>query len=90
MTPIISNELNLFAQELQYFLYPVFLQDIAKQVGFVQRSSKYQANESSNTAGVKIQLEYDLLSGQFLNVILFKTWKSFFEIDECKNIKRER
>ena len=22
--------------------------------------------------------------------ILFKTWKSFFEIDECKNIKRER
>ena len=23
---------------------------------------------SSNTAGVKIQLEYDLLSGQFLNV----------------------
>lgn len=22
--------------------------------------------------------------------ILFKTWKSFFEIDECKNIKRKR
>ena len=22
--------------------------------------------------------------------ILFKTWKSFFEIDECKNMKRER
>ena len=22
--------------------------------------------------------------------ILFKTWKSFFEIDECKNIKKER
>ncbi|MBE7106621.1 IS4 family transposase [Bacillus cereus] len=171
MNPIISNELNLFAQELQYFLSRVALQDIAKQVGFVQRSSKYQANElialcvwlsqeiastsltqlcsqleastgvlmrseglnqrfnpaavaflrevftslltqklcsnhslsvhmistfnririldatvfqlpdhfatdyqgsggSSNTAGVKIQLEYDLLSGQFLNVQL--------------------
>ncbi|ASL62446.1 IS4 family transposase [Bacillus cereus] len=171
MNPIISNELNLFAQELQYFLSPAVLQDIAKQVGFVQRSSKYQANElialcvwfsqeiastslaqlcsqlevstgvlmspeglnqrfnpaavaflrevftslltqkicsnhslsahvisafnririldatvfqlpdhfatdyqgsggSSNTAGVKIQLEYDLLSGQFLNVQL--------------------
>jgi len=42
MNPIISNELNLFAQELQYFLSPVVLQDIAKQVGFVQRSSKYQ------------------------------------------------
>ncbi len=45
MNPIISNELNLFAQELQYFLSPIVLQDIAKQVGFVQRSSKYQANE---------------------------------------------
>ncbi len=171
MNLIISNELNLFVQELHYFLSPVGLQDIAKQVGFVQRSSKYQANElialcvwlsqeiastsltqlcsrleastgvlmspeglnqrfnpaavtflrevftslltqklcsnqslsahmistfnririfdatvfqlpnhfstdyqgsggSSNTAGVKIQLEYDLLSGQFLNVQL--------------------
>ncbi|MGG0301739.1 hypothetical protein ABEY59_25745 [Bacillus albus] len=45
MNPIISNELNLFAQELQYFLSPIVLQDIAKQIGFVQRSSKYQANE---------------------------------------------
>ncbi|EAO57126.1 Transposase [Bacillus thuringiensis serovar israelensis ATCC 35646] len=45
MNPIISNRLNLFAQELQYFLSPVVLQDIAKQVGFVQRSSKYQAKE---------------------------------------------
>jgi hypothetical protein len=45
MNPIISNELNLFAQELQYFLSPVVLQDIAKKVGFVQRCSKYQANE---------------------------------------------
>lgn len=48
MNPIISNELNLFAQELQYFLSPEVLQDIAKQVGFVQRSSKYQANEHSS------------------------------------------
>jgi hypothetical protein len=34
MNLIISNELNLFAQELQYSLSPVVLQDIAKQVGF--------------------------------------------------------
>ncbi|HFK1743107.1 TPA: IS4 family transposase, partial [Bacillus cereus] len=45
MKPIILNRLNLFAQELQYFLSPVVLQDIAKQVGFVQRSSKYPAKE---------------------------------------------
>lgn len=34
-------------------------------------ASDYQGSgESSNTAGVKIQLEYDLLSGQFHNVQL--------------------
>ena len=41
----LSEELQLFAQELQRFLSPIVLQDIAKQVGFVQRSSKYQADE---------------------------------------------
>ncbi|CAK6474908.1 transposase for insertion sequence element D [Peribacillus simplex] len=45
MNSIISNELNLFTQELQYFLSPVVLQAVSKQVGFVQRSSKYHANK---------------------------------------------
>jgi len=45
MNPIRSNELNLFAQELRACLSPAVLQDIAKRVGFVQRASKYQANE---------------------------------------------
>ncbi len=40
-----SEELHLFSQELQRFLSPIVLQKIAKQVGFVQRSSKYQADE---------------------------------------------
>ncbi|WP_442712689.1 IS4 family transposase [Bacillus toyonensis] len=83
-------------------------------------SSHYQSSGgSSHTAGVKIQLEYDLLSGKFLHVyvgegrendkifgstslqiirpkdlyirdFLFKTWKSFFQIDKCKEIKKER
>lgn len=44
MNPIVSSELTLFAKELQRFLSPIVLQEIAKQVGFVQRSSKYQAN----------------------------------------------
>jgi hypothetical protein len=171
MDLLLSKKLQLFSQELQRLLSPVVLQYIAKQVGFVKRSSKYQADElialcvwlsqevastsltqlcsrleastgvlispeglnqrfnpaavaflrkvftslltqklcatqslssditsifkririldatvfqlpdsfatdyqgsggSSNTAGVKIQLEYDLLSGQFLNVQL--------------------
>ena len=41
----LSEELHLFSQELQHFLSPIVLQEIAKQVGFVQRSSKYQADE---------------------------------------------
>ncbi|MDF9759560.1 hypothetical protein OKW24_001333 [Peribacillus simplex] len=44
MNPITFSELTLFAQELQRFLSPIVLQETAKQVGFVQRSSKYQAN----------------------------------------------
>ena len=44
MNQIVSSELTLFAQELQRFLSPIVLQETAKQVGFVQRSSKYQAN----------------------------------------------
>lgn len=45
MNPIRSNELNLFVQGLRACLSPAVLQDIAKRVGFVQRASKYQANE---------------------------------------------
>ncbi|WP_108308305.1 IS4 family transposase, partial [Metalysinibacillus jejuensis] len=45
MHQILSNELNLFAQELRDCLSPTVLQDIAKRVGFVKRASKYQANE---------------------------------------------
>ncbi len=41
----LSEELNLFLEELQRLLSLVVLQDIAKQVGFVQRTSKYQAKE---------------------------------------------
>lgn len=44
VNPITSSELTLFAQELQRFLSPIVLKEIAKQVGFVQRSSKYQAD----------------------------------------------
>ncbi|MCM3169694.1 IS4 family transposase [Peribacillus frigoritolerans] len=45
MNPIVSSELTLFAKELQRFLSPLVLQETAKQMGFVQRSSKYQAAE---------------------------------------------
>jgi hypothetical protein len=45
MNPIISSELTLFAQEIQRFLSPIVLKETAQKVGFVKRSSKYQADE---------------------------------------------
>ncbi len=45
MNDVISEELTLFAQELQRFLSPAILQKMAKETGFVRRNSKYQANE---------------------------------------------
>src|SRR3954454_362293 len=45
MNSIISEELTLFAQELKRFLSPAILQKMAKEIGFVRRASKYQANE---------------------------------------------
>ncbi|TCW43367.1 hypothetical protein EC917_1442 [Bacillus thuringiensis] len=41
----VSDELQLFAQEIQNFLSPNFLRDLARDVGFVQRTSKYQAKD---------------------------------------------
>ncbi len=41
----ISDELQLFVQEIQNFLSPNFLRDLARDVGFVQRTSKYQAKD---------------------------------------------
>ncbi|SDY94965.1 MULTISPECIES: hypothetical protein [unclassified Bacillus (in: firmicutes)] len=45
MSISVSNELQLFAQEIQSFLFPNTLQDLASDVGFVQRTSKYQAKD---------------------------------------------
>uniref|UniRef100_UPI00402A9685 IS4 family transposase n=1 Tax=Bacillus sp. DX2.2 TaxID=3073452 RepID=UPI00402A9685 len=41
----ISDELQLFAQEIQSLLSPNILQNLARDVGFVQRKSKYQAQD---------------------------------------------
>ncbi|MDQ0884600.1 hypothetical protein QFZ73_005739 [Peribacillus sp. V2I11] len=45
MSREISDELTLFSQELQRSLAPQALQELAKKVGFVQRTSKYQAKD---------------------------------------------
>ncbi|MDA1532235.1 MULTISPECIES: IS4 family transposase [unclassified Bacillus cereus group] len=45
MSISVYDELQLFAQEIQRFLSPNALQDVARDVGFVQRLSKYQAKD---------------------------------------------
>ncbi|EJR31657.1 hypothetical protein III_05315 [Bacillus mycoides] len=45
MSISVSDELQLFAQEIQSFLSPNILQTLARDVGFVQRTSKYQAKD---------------------------------------------
>ncbi len=41
----VSDELKLFAQEIQSFLSSNILRDFARDVGFVQRTSKYQVKD---------------------------------------------
>ncbi|MEB9857449.1 IS4 family transposase, partial [Bacillus cereus] len=45
MSVSVSNELQLFAQEIQSALSPNALRNLARDVGFVQRTSKYQAKD---------------------------------------------
>ncbi|HDR4903197.1 TPA: IS4 family transposase [Bacillus cereus] len=45
MSISVSDELQLFAQEIQNLLSPNFLRDLARDVGFVQRTSKYQEKD---------------------------------------------
>jgi len=45
MTCSVSQELQLFAEELQRHVPPTHLQHVAREVGFVKRSSKYRAQD---------------------------------------------
>ncbi len=45
MSISVPDELQLFAQEIQSFLFPNTLQDLARDVSFVQRTSKYQSKD---------------------------------------------
>ncbi|PGP50421.1 IS4 family transposase, partial [Bacillus thuringiensis] len=45
MSIFVSDELQLFAQEIQRFLSPNILRDLARDIGFVQRTSKYQPKD---------------------------------------------
>ena len=46
----VSDEFKLFAQEVQSFLSPNILRNLARDVGFVQRTSKYPREKNPNPA----------------------------------------
>ncbi|MCW9134635.1 hypothetical protein OF830_28200 [Bacillus paramycoides] len=50
MSISVSDELQLFAQEIQSFLSPNTLRDLARDVGFVQRASKYPAKDLNSAS----------------------------------------
>ncbi|HDR4440063.1 TPA: hypothetical protein QCQ44_004326 [Bacillus cereus] len=37
----IQDELQLFAEELQRYITPVFLEELARELGFVKRKRKF-------------------------------------------------
>ncbi|EOP48956.1 hypothetical protein IKQ_05330 [Bacillus cereus VDM053] len=41
----VSDELQLFAQEIQSFSPPNTLRNLARDIGFIRRTSKYQAKD---------------------------------------------
>ncbi|MFK4469365.1 hypothetical protein ABH960_005001 [Bacillus sp. RC252] len=41
----ILDELELFSKELQRYMSPYALEQLAKEIGFVQRKSKYRAQD---------------------------------------------
>ncbi|OUB65138.1 transposase [Bacillus thuringiensis serovar dakota] len=45
MSVSVSDELQLFAQEIQVFLSLNTLRNLARDVGFVKRTSKYQSKD---------------------------------------------
>ena len=76
----LSEEFDLFSQELQRFLSPIVLQKIAKQVGFVQRSSKYQAGE--------LMALCVWLSQEVASTSLYATMQSVRGFDGCTHEPR--
>ncbi len=48
MSIFVSNELQLFAQEIQCYLSPNILRNLARESGFVQRTCKFQTKSLLN------------------------------------------
>jgi len=49
MSIFVSDELQIFAQEIQSVLSPNLLRDLARGPGFVQRTCKFQTKDLLNS-----------------------------------------
>ncbi|OAK09699.1 hypothetical protein A6280_23445 [Bacillus wiedmannii] len=76
----IFDELELFSKELQRYMSPRALEKLARDIGFVQRKSKYRAQDlvalcvwlSENIANTSLT--------QLCNLILFNYYHSKCEL----------
>ncbi|AAS39097.1 IS231-related transposase, truncation [Bacillus cereus ATCC 10987] len=45
MNPLIQDELQLFAKGLQRYVTPVFLEELAREMGFIKRKRKFSCSD---------------------------------------------
>nr|EJQ78570.1 transposase for insertion sequence element IS231F [Bacillus cereus HuA4-10] len=45
MNPSIQDKLQLFAEELQRYVTPVFLEELARELGFVKQKRKFSGSD---------------------------------------------
>lgn len=45
MNPLIQDELQLFAKELQRYVTPVFLEEFAREMGFIKQKRKFSCSD---------------------------------------------
>ncbi len=48
MNLLIQDELQSFAKELQRYFTPVFLEELAREIGFIKRKRKFSGSDLAN------------------------------------------